>query len=56
MEAVDIVSDAAPSTYSFIIQSNIFVPLLVTHDHQLPPHLPANSDKSHPLIHAAAFH
>lgn len=38
-----LVRNAAPSTYSFITQSDVSGPLLATHIHQLPLHLPANS-------------
>lgn len=49
-----LVRDVAPSTYSFIIQSEIFVPLLVTHRHQPPPQppneLPINPSLSSMLL------
>lgn len=61
---LDVISEAALFTYSFIIQSNVSLPLTVTHGlhlslslpHSLPPHHPTKSDKPEPLIHAASFH
>lgn len=46
---------AAVSTYSFIIQSNICA-LVVSLPHNFPPQLPTKSDKTEPLIHAASFY
>lgn len=40
--------------YIYIYSQIIFVPLLVTHNHQLPPHLPANS-RQIPTSHPCCF-
>lgn len=46
---------AAVSTYSFIIQSNICA-LTMFLPHNFPPQLPTKSDKTEPLIHVASIY